>query len=52
MVGARRRDQVVRELSSLTAPGVDLVEAEVVGIDVAAQRVETTREPISFPSAL
>jgi sulfide:quinone oxidoreductase len=48
MVGVRRQDQVVRDLSTLTAPGVDLVQAEVVGIDVAAQRVETTREPISF----
>jgi sulfide:quinone oxidoreductase len=48
MVGARRQDQVVRELSTLTAPGVDLVQAEVAGIDLAAQRVETTREPISY----
>ena len=48
MVGARRQDQVVRDLRTLTAQGVELVQTEIVGIDVAAQRIETTREPISF----
>lgn len=48
MVGLRRQDQVVRELRALTAPGVELIEAEIVGIDVAAQRVDTTRDPIRY----
>lgn len=48
MVGARRHDQVVRDLRTLTAPGVELIQAEVRGIDVAGQRVETTHKPISY----
>ena len=48
MIGARRQDQVVRDLRTLTAPGVELVQTEVLGIDVTGQHVETTREPISF----
>lgn len=48
MVGARRQDQVARDLATLTAPGVEIVQGEVVGIDVPGQRVETTRAPIRY----
>jgi sulfide:quinone oxidoreductase len=42
MVGRRRRDQIERPLRELLAPRVELVEAEVISIDPAARRVETT----------
>ncbi len=48
MVGDRRPDQVARELRTLVYPGVEIVQAEVVGIDPGAQRVETTGQPISY----
>ncbi len=48
MVGTRRQDQVIRDLRTLTAPAVELIQAEVLGIDVRGQRVETTRERISY----
>lgn len=33
MTGARRREQVTRELSTLVRPGVELVQAEIAGLD-------------------
>lgn len=48
MVGERREDQIVRDLRALTAPGVELVEAEVARIDIAGRRVETTGRPIEY----
>ncbi len=50
MIGDRRPDQIVRDLRTLVRPGVDVVEAEVVRIDPAGGRVETTRQPISYDS--
>jgi len=40
MAGARRPERAVRDLRTLTSPGVDVVEAEVHGIDVAALKRE------------
>jgi len=40
MTGARRAPQVTREVRALLRPRVDLVQAEVRSIDVAARRVE------------
>jgi sulfide:quinone oxidoreductase len=48
MVGGRREDQIVRDLDTLVAPGVELIHAEVVGIDMAGQRVETTGQPVGY----
>lgn len=48
MVGARRQDQVVRDLAALSAPGVELLQTEVLGIDAAGQRVETSSGPLSY----
>lgn len=48
MVGDRRPEQVVRDLRTLINPGVEVIQAEVVGIDPGAQRVETTQQPISY----
>jgi sulfide:quinone oxidoreductase len=48
MVGARRQDQIVRDLGALTAPGVELIQAEVLKIDVAGRRVETTGQPFGY----
>jgi len=48
MVGDRRPEQVVRDLRTLTHPGVDVIQAEVVGIDPGAQRVETTQQSLSY----
>lgn len=48
MVGARREDQIVRDLRTLIVPGVELVGAEVSNIDLANRRVETTGQPIGY----
>lgn len=42
MVGRRRRDQIERPLHELLAPRVELVEAEVMSIEPAARRIDTT----------
>ncbi len=47
MTGDRRPDQIVRDLRTLVHPGVEVVQADVTGIDPAGGRVETTRQPIS-----
>ncbi|HLY20974.1 MAG TPA: FAD/NAD(P)-binding oxidoreductase [bacterium] len=48
MVGARREDQIVRDLRSLMVPGVELIRAEVSNIDLANRRVETTGQSIGY----
>lgn len=48
MVGDRRPEQVVRDLRTLTYPGIDIIQAEVVRIDLDAQRVETTQQTIGY----
>lgn len=48
MVGDRRSEQVVRDLRALVRRDVEVVEAEVVGIDLARGRVETTNRPIPY----
>jgi NADPH-dependent 2,4-dienoyl-CoA reductase/sulfur reductase-like enzyme len=42
MVGRRRRERIERPLPELLRAGVELVEAEVLGIDPEARRVETS----------
>jgi sulfide:quinone oxidoreductase len=42
MVGRRRRERIERPLADLLARGVELIEAEVQGIDPAARRVESS----------
>ena len=48
MVGDRRPEQVARDLRTLSYPGVEVIQAEVVGIDPGAQRVETTQQSIRY----
>ncbi len=48
MVGDRRPEQVVRELRFLVRRGVEVMEAGVVGLDLARGRVETTRGPVNY----
>lgn len=48
VVGDRQPDQIVRDLRSLVRRGVEVVEAEVVGLDLAGGRVETTNRPIQY----
>lgn len=48
MTGDRRPDRIVRDLRTLVRPGVEVVQADVTGIDPAGGRVETTRQPISY----
>jgi len=48
MVGDRRPEQVVRDLRTLARRGVEVLEAEVSGLDLAGGRVETTRGPVSY----
>lgn len=48
MVGDRQPEQVVRDLRTLARRGVEVVEAEVVGLDLAGGRAETTRGPVNY----
>lgn len=48
MVGERRPGQVVRDLRTLVRPGVEVLEAEVAGIDLAGSVVETTRQRVPY----
>lgn len=48
MVGDRRPEQVVRDLRTLARRGVEVLEAEVVGLDLGRGRVETTRGPVGY----
>ncbi len=47
MVGRRRREQIERPLRSLLARGVELIEAEVHGVDPGARQVETAAGVLS-----
>src|SRR3970040_2201621 len=48
MVGDRRPEQVIRDVRVLARPGVEVVEAEVAGLDLSHARVDTTRGPIAY----
>jgi len=48
MAGGRRPEQVVRDLRTLSSPGVEVLQAEVIGIDPGAQRVETTQQSLRY----
>jgi sulfide:quinone oxidoreductase len=48
MSGDRQPHQVTRDVRQLVRPGVEVVEAEVRGIDLAAKRVDTGRETLSY----
>ena len=48
MVGDRRPEQVARDLRTLSHPGVEVMQAEAVGIDPGAQRVETTQQSLRY----
>lgn len=48
MVGNRRPEQIARDLRTLARRGVEVVEAEIAGLDLAGGRVETTRGPVSY----
>ncbi len=48
MVGDRQPEQVIRDLRTLARRGVEVVEAEVVGLDLAGGRVETVRGPVNY----
>ncbi len=48
MAGSRRPAQITRPLRSLVGDGVDLVQAEVTGIDAAGRSVETSAGRLPF----
>ncbi len=48
MVGDRRPEQAVRDLRTLVRPGVEIVNAEVDGMDLDAGRVDTTVRPLKY----
>jgi len=48
MTGERRAEQITRDLRALVRPGVEIVHAEVRGIDLAAGRVHTDGESIAY----
>jgi sulfide:quinone oxidoreductase len=48
MTGARRVAQVTRELRALVLPRVEIVQAEVRSIDVAARRVDAGGQAIEY----
>jgi sulfide:quinone oxidoreductase len=50
MVGDRRPDQITRDMRTLVSRGVEVTQAQVVGIEPGGGRVETTRGPIHFDS--
>ncbi len=47
MHGDRRPDQITRDLRHLRAKGIEVIEAEVTGIDPAERQVTTSTETIS-----
>jgi sulfide:quinone oxidoreductase len=48
MTGARRPDQITRDLRALVRPGVEVVEASVRRIDLAGRTVQLDREAIAY----
>lgn len=48
MTGARRPNQVARDVRRLLRPGIEVVEAEVGGIDVPNRQVHTTRGQLAY----
>jgi sulfide:quinone oxidoreductase len=48
MTGDRRPEQIQRPLRSLVRPGVDIVHAEVTGIDLDARHVTTDAETLTY----
>ena len=48
MTGDRPPHRVSRDVRQLVRPGVEVVEAEVRGIDLAGRRIETSREPLAY----
>lgn len=48
MTGERQPHQVTQDVRVLLRPGVDLVEGEVRGIDLANQRVDTNRDALPY----
>ena len=48
MVGWRQAERITRDLKLLLLPGIEIVQAEVVGIDPERNRVETNSENLSY----
>ncbi len=48
MTGDRRPEQISREVRQLVPEGIESVQAEARGIDVAAHRVETSAGPLTY----
>src|SRR3989304_1234415 len=48
MVGDRRPDQITRDIRALVSRGVEVTQAQVVGIEPGGGRVETSGGPIHF----
>ena len=48
MTGDRRPDAIVRNLGDLLRPGVELVEAEVVSLDLATRRIGTSGGQLDY----
>ncbi len=48
MTGDRKPHQVTRPLQSLVRPGIEIVTAEVTGMDTQNHTVETTRQKLNY----
>ena len=48
MTGDRQPEQITRDVRDLLRPGIDIVEAEVLAIDVKAKRVEMSTRSLVF----
>ena len=48
MIGDRRPDQITRDIRALVSRGVEVTQAQVVGIEPGGGRVETSGGPIHF----
>lgn len=48
MTGDRKADKITRPLRTLVRSGVEVINAEVTGIDISNRRIATTTQPLNF----
>jgi sulfide:quinone oxidoreductase len=48
MTGDRKEAEIVRDLQALVRPGVEVIAGEVLAINAASRRVETTSGPLDY----
>lgn len=48
MTGDRKADKITKPIRTLVRSGVEVIHAEVTGIDIPNRRITTTKEPLNF----